>query len=106
MKQEQVCERLEKFFLFFSFLGWLVGFLLNRFLPGSVDSMFAVSRPARQDPQILRSRGALSVLIALVQQQRELSFLRKLTKGVNSINTIRICIKSKFDLKQWLSDKD
>ena len=33
-------------------------------------------------------------------------FLRKLTKGVNSINTISVCIESKFDLKQWLSDKD
>ena len=74
--------------------------------PGSIDSMFAVLHPAGQDLWILRSGCALSVLVKLVQQQRELSFVRKLTKGVNSINTVSVCIEPKFDLKQWLSDKD
>ena len=73
---------------------------------GPIDSMFAVSCPAGWDPYILCSQCALLVLVSLVQQQRELLFVRKLTKGVNSNKSTSICIESKFDLKQWISDKD
>ena len=39
-------------------------------------------------------------LVSIVQQQQELLFLRKLTKKMISHNSVGVCIKSKYELKQ------